>query len=120
MMRLTLIFASVLSLAGCSRHDDGKITADPDRSVRTGMPVVFVAPNAPPADPGAPAALNPLAMPLKHDGPPGTDPPIAAAPIDPCAAKDEHGPLAMRLRHDGQAQAQGDKPARNPLCMRLK
>jgi hypothetical protein len=115
--RIAGTFVVVSALVACGRHDDGKITAEPDRTVRTGMPVLFVpgAPAEAPPEPGSPPT-NPLAMPLKHDGPAVAGGAVAAAPLDPCAPKDPKGPLAMRLRHDGP----GDKGARNPLCMRLK
>jgi len=82
-MRLLVVALVAVALTGCSRPD-----ADA-------------------------AAANPLAMPLKHDGPPGAG---AAAPRDPCARPEPTGPLAMGLRHD----TTGPPGKPNPLCMKLE
>lgn len=97
----------VVVIAGCSRRED-------DRSIKPEQ--AAAAPASLPSSP-APAAAganeapsNPLAMPLKHDGP---APAAAAAAKDPCDVTEPTGALAMPLKH-------GAQPQKNPLCMKLK
>lgn len=99
----------VVVIAGCSRReDDRSIKAAPEQAAAASASL----PSSPaPAAPGAnEAPSNPLAMPLKHDGPA----PAAAAPAkDPCDVTEPTGALAMPLKH-------GAQPQKNPLCMKLK
>ncbi len=108
--RWTLGVVMLLSVAGsaCSRRDD-------DRSIKAAPEQAAAASAVPtPATPAAPGAndpvANPLAMPLKHDGP---APAASAAAKDPCDVTEPTGALAMPLKH-------GAQPQRNPLCMKLK
>ena len=96
------LFEEVLVVAaiGCGRRDDGSISAEPEQKVQPGIPTIFMAPKSERRSPGAPAR-NPLAMPLKHDGPAQAAAAASAAslPVDPCAPKDPGRKiLAMRLR----------------------
>lgn len=106
--RISMSVGMVVVLAACSRReDDRSITAAPERAGATSAS----APSAPQAAPGDDtAAANPLAMPLKHDGP---APAASGAAKDPCDVTEPTGALAMPLKH-------GAKPQRNPLCMKLK
>lgn len=99
----------VVVIAGCSRRDDDRsIKAAPEQGAATSA---SASSSPAPAAPGAnEAANNPLAMPLKHDGP---APAAAASAKDPCDVTEPTGALAMPLKH-------GAQPQKNPLCMKLK
>jgi hypothetical protein len=108
-VRVSAIAVGLL-LVACSRHDDDRsIKAAPDQAEAI---TSAAAPAPPPLEAANGATANPLAMPLKHDGPA----PAAAASAgtkDPCDVSEPAGPLAMPLKH-------GAAPRRNPLCMKLK
>ena len=94
-------------LAGCSRRDDDRsIKAAPEQAATAAA----IASGATPVTGASEPVGNPLAMPLKHDGP---APAATAAAKDPCDVTEPTGALAMPLKH-------GAKPQRNPLCMKLK
>jgi hypothetical protein len=100
--------ALLIVITGCSRRDDDRsIKAAPEQAAAAAASAA-----ASPAAPGASAPVaNPLAMPLKHDGPAAATATDAA--VDPCAVTEPTGALAMPLKH-------GAAPQRNPLCMKLK
>ena len=112
MRRRVAITISVLAAwvgLACSRREPAPIAAELDAGVAQVVPISTL-PALPPPPPEEPR--NPLAMPLKHDGPAAAT--VARSP-DPCAVVEPTGPLAMRLKHgrDGGAR-------RNPLCMPIK
>jgi hypothetical protein len=108
--RTWMVVALALFVAvGCGRKDDDRsITAVSEQAPPGASATVATASTVAPGA-NAPVA-NPLAMPLKHDGP---APSAAASAVDPCAVVEPTGALAMPLKH-------GAQPQKNPLCMKLK